>query len=680
MRNLEKRAVKKGADFLRGALPRVPERVGMRMKPRLWWLWAVCAAAVGGVLFTRLQLTQTARRSSHTAKKSCVFPAAAKSYGQGKEDAALYERYFCATRGGTFVEMGALDGVQFSNTKFFEDELEWSGLLIEAQRENVAKLMAFHTRPRSTKLASAACSPGERTIDFVGSTAVGGLPSTMSSSHKKRWITTTDDRAIEKVPCAPLGTLLEMAGIRSIDFFVLDVEGAELQVLETMDWSVPVSVWVVEMDGSNATKDQEVRDLLHVHGYFPPSDGWSVRNLCQKCHDPGNAAYQTCDCPQNEVFESKAATYVEKKYVDDFSQNEQVMQVSASTPGHPMPGGKFFDSITFRLGSVEDAAIVNPTSKTVGLVVSSRHIFSLWHWHWTFGGSSDRIAHPQHDLAQHSVDQFGEDPSYRVQKLFSDSIDLLDEEIISFDMVWSEFFQHIVLDSLPRAALACEWIHAHPSVNVGVAGVVQQRLILEVCNISDGRFRITRGANRRYKTVYMPYIIGSHEGTQHFLSGLSPPGAIVPLGGTQQGRRIVFLWRSESSLSRRSNQDEMVATLRAQFGDVVDVYKPQASYGYSTHHDAKAALRDAKVIVGVHGGALANMIFAPTRAIVVEINIRPDETDLDGFPWRGCFYHQAIALGFKHVTMPATGFSYDGREPAHVNIPDFRDLMRTTFP
>ena len=65
VRNLEKRAVKKGADFLRGALPRVPERVGMRMK-RLWWLWAVCAAAAGGVLFTRLQLTQTARRSSHT--------------------------------------------------------------------------------------------------------------------------------------------------------------------------------------------------------------------------------------------------------------------------------------------------------------------------------------------------------------------------------------------------------------------------------------------------------------------------------------------------------------------------------------------------------------------------------------------------------------------------------------
>ena len=33
-----------------------------------------------------------------------------------------------------------------------------------------------------------------------------------------------------------------------------------------MDWSVPIGVLVVEMDGTNYTKDRMVRSLLHAHG------------------------------------------------------------------------------------------------------------------------------------------------------------------------------------------------------------------------------------------------------------------------------------------------------------------------------------------------------------------------------------------------------------------------------
>ena len=52
------------------------------------------------------------------------------------------------------------------------------------------------------------------------------------------------------------------------DFLSLDVEGGELQVLESLNFNVTAfGVVIVEADGSNATKDQLVRDLLEANGY-----------------------------------------------------------------------------------------------------------------------------------------------------------------------------------------------------------------------------------------------------------------------------------------------------------------------------------------------------------------------------------------------------------------------------
>lgn len=52
-------------------------------------------------------------------------------YSQAGEDEFLNKNYFKNKRGGTYIELGALDGVLYSNTKFFQDHLDWSGILIE---------------------------------------------------------------------------------------------------------------------------------------------------------------------------------------------------------------------------------------------------------------------------------------------------------------------------------------------------------------------------------------------------------------------------------------------------------------------------------------------------------------------------------------------------------------------
>lgn len=66
-----------------------------------------------------------------------------------------------------------------------------------------------------------------------------------------------------------------------INFFSLDVENAELEVLKTLDFSlVRFDVIVVEADGSSAVKDEAVRQLLtdndyHYHGHVIRND-WFV--------------------------------------------------------------------------------------------------------------------------------------------------------------------------------------------------------------------------------------------------------------------------------------------------------------------------------------------------------------------------------------------------------------------
>ena len=57
--------------------------------------------------------------------------------------------------------------------------------------------------------------------------------------------------------------------MRHIDFFSLDVENAELQVLSSLDFSaVTIDVMVVEADGTSTEKDDAVRSLLQAEGFL----------------------------------------------------------------------------------------------------------------------------------------------------------------------------------------------------------------------------------------------------------------------------------------------------------------------------------------------------------------------------------------------------------------------------
>jgi len=195
------------------------------------------------------------------------------TWSQHQEDLQLVRHFFCdiceASR--TYVEIGALDGVRFSNTMLLEHQFNFGGLLIEGHPFSAQCLVAARGRSgRNLVINEAVCDP-PGSVTFVGAPiAMAGDRATMASGFHDKWkhLARLDDLNFS-VPCRPIGAMLRLAGLETVHFFSLDVEGAELRVLQTMDWSIPVHVWMVELDGTNPQKDSDVRALLGSRGYLP---------------------------------------------------------------------------------------------------------------------------------------------------------------------------------------------------------------------------------------------------------------------------------------------------------------------------------------------------------------------------------------------------------------------------
>ena len=189
-----------------------------------------------------------------------------RSKSQRGEDQKAMTSYFHGCSGGTFLEMGALDGLQYSNTYSLEHEFGWKGVLIEASPQHFRKLVK--TRPGSIVINAAVCDT-KRTVHYIqsGGPGVKGIREFMAPEFLKRWH--GGPHLVETpILCMPLSEILEAIPLRRFDFFSLDLEGAELAAISSVDFGkTSFSVLAVEADGLNHTKDFMVSKKLRQHGY-----------------------------------------------------------------------------------------------------------------------------------------------------------------------------------------------------------------------------------------------------------------------------------------------------------------------------------------------------------------------------------------------------------------------------
>lgn len=168
--------------------------------------------------------------------------------------------------GGFYIECGALNGERGSNSLFFERHRKWNGLLIEADPSNYA---ALKTKNRKAFTMNACINPYPypAEISFNKAFNVGRL---LHDSSAKNWIKEWHIKEnLVAVQCFPLYSILLALNQTTVDFFSLDVEGDELQVLKTIPFDkVNIKMITVEYVHQTGTVD-ELNQFMVGKGYEP---------------------------------------------------------------------------------------------------------------------------------------------------------------------------------------------------------------------------------------------------------------------------------------------------------------------------------------------------------------------------------------------------------------------------
>jgi hypothetical protein len=149
-------------------------------------------------------------------------------------------------RDGFFLDIGAFDGEQISNTHYLEKELGWNGICIEAGKNNFLQLI----KNRGCLCLNNAMWSRECELLFkedwtVGKVGEGEITQAISfKSLFREW----------DIPLL-------------IDYISLDIEGAEYEALRNFPFGkYKVRIWTIEHNCVPELRDK-IRSLMTDHGY-----------------------------------------------------------------------------------------------------------------------------------------------------------------------------------------------------------------------------------------------------------------------------------------------------------------------------------------------------------------------------------------------------------------------------
>ncbi|HMO33784.1 MAG TPA: FkbM family methyltransferase [Saprospiraceae bacterium] len=189
-------------------------------------------------------------------------------YSQDRQDEFLHKVFFKGKRDGFFVDIGAHNGVTFSNSCFFEKKMGWNGLCIEPIPEVFADLK----KVRSCYAENVCVSDEEKDFSFTRISGYGEMLSGITEQYDHRHLEriqktiAQNGGAVEeiKVKGVRLDSLLKKYSIQQIEFLSVDTEGNEWPIISTLPFDmVQPKLILVE----NNYNDNRIKDFLISKGY-----------------------------------------------------------------------------------------------------------------------------------------------------------------------------------------------------------------------------------------------------------------------------------------------------------------------------------------------------------------------------------------------------------------------------
>ena len=187
---------------------------------------------------------------------------------QYQQDKFLNENFFHNKKNGTFLDIGAYDGVTGSNSYFFEKELGWNGICIEPLPKIFEKLKSN----RSCILSNAAAWKENTTKTFKiidgYSEMLSGIVDCYDIQHINRinveLSTQPQTSSDVSINCIDINEFLKEKQIFHFDFLSIDVEGSEFVILKHLDFNLFDITYII---CENNYDDMKIHKLMSDNGY-----------------------------------------------------------------------------------------------------------------------------------------------------------------------------------------------------------------------------------------------------------------------------------------------------------------------------------------------------------------------------------------------------------------------------
>ena len=162
-------------------------------------------------------------------------------HSQDNKDNYLETNIFKGYKNGFYVDVGAHDGISINNTLYFEKNNNWCGINVEPIKKVFDKLVI--NRPNNINLNCAVCNNDGET-DFFCNTGytemISGIKDNFDIRHLQRLQRENTQHGstteIIKVNTKKLETILDENDISHINYLSIDVEGAEFEVIKSINF------------------------------------------------------------------------------------------------------------------------------------------------------------------------------------------------------------------------------------------------------------------------------------------------------------------------------------------------------------------------------------------------------------------------------------------------------------
>jgi FkbM family methyltransferase len=192
-----------------------------------------------------------------------------KFYSQHKQDEFIID-YFKGKKGGTFLDIGAHDGITLSNTYTLYSELNWTGLCFEPMPHEFNKLQ----ENRGALCFNCAIYDTEGIEKFT-MLEYDGYPDMLSGIAKDISIKHMGEilseqriiggvRKIIEVQTRLLNNVLKGVSMYEFDYMSLDTEGSELKILKSIDFNKFKIKIITSENGEN---EVQTREFMKAKGF-----------------------------------------------------------------------------------------------------------------------------------------------------------------------------------------------------------------------------------------------------------------------------------------------------------------------------------------------------------------------------------------------------------------------------